>query len=126
LDLLRALTDRERETLDHLLSVEMPGVDELRAQAKWALAVPWDCGCASIDLMVDRRVLPQSSIRTRPAIEADSREKLDPTRTFTLLLWVDDGWLSGIEVVDYLERHEDSPAEIPPPSEFDAPRPRTP
>jgi hypothetical protein len=24
---------------------------------------------------------------------------------FDLLLWVDDGWLAGVEIVDYLDRH---------------------
>jgi hypothetical protein len=43
-------------------------------------------------------------------------------RIFDLLLWVDEGWQSGTEIVDYLGRHEDSPDAIPPPSEFDPPR----
>jgi hypothetical protein len=36
--LFRELTPREREILDFLLSVELPGVAELREQARHALA----------------------------------------------------------------------------------------
>ena len=117
----RPLTPREREILDHLLSVEAPGVGELRQQAETALATPWDCGCASIDLTVDRHAAPQSSIQARAAIEAASNERAEPF--LELLLWVDDeGWLSAIEVVDYLDEHEESPEAIPPPTDFDPPR----
>jgi len=40
-------------------------------------------------------------------------------------LWVDDGWLAAVEIVDYVDRHGDeSPDEIPPPDAWDAPRAR--
>jgi hypothetical protein len=118
----RPLTSREREVLDFLLSVETPGVEELRRQADFTLAKSWDCGCASIDLIVDQECSPRSSIMRRPAIEAASKERDDLERVFDLLLWVDDGWLSGIELVEYgSERHEDAPDVFPEPNDFDPP-----
>jgi hypothetical protein len=118
----RPLTPREREVLDFLLSVETPGVEELRRQADFALARSWDSGCASIDLIVDQERGPRSSITRRPAIEATSKEREDPERIFDLLLWVDDGWLSGIEMVEYgFDRHEDAPDVFPEPSDFEPP-----
>jgi hypothetical protein len=121
-DDLRPLTPREREILDHLLSVERPGVAELRQQAEAALARPWACGCASIDLVVDQIRARPSPIRGRPAIETQSKEREDPSRIFDLLLWVEVGWLSGLELVAYgFERHEDANV-FPPPGEFHPPR----
>lgn len=118
----RPLSQREREVLDHLLSVETPGVEELRQQAATALAVPWDCGCASIDLIVDRSATLKSTIRARPAIESYSRERHDEHGILDLLVWVDDdGWLSAVEIVDYGEKHG-LLHEIPHPRHFDAPQ----
>jgi hypothetical protein len=115
------LTHREREVLDHLLSAERPGVAELRQQAKTALATPWDCcGCASIDLSVDREAAPQSSIRRMgPAVEAKANERAE--RFVELLLWVDDGWLSALEVVNYED--DPPPTELPPPADLGLPSP---
>ena len=117
------MSSREREILDFMLGgVAGIGIDALRKQASVALAKSWECGCASIDLLVDREAAPPSSITARPAIEAASNERQDPLRVFDLLLWVEDGWLSGIEIVEYgFERHEDSPDEFPPASDFAPP-----
>jgi hypothetical protein len=118
----RPLTGREREILEMLLSVEAPGVTELRVQAFHVQAARWSCGCASFNLMVDRERAPRSSIVARPAVEAFTRERDDVTNVFDLLLWVDDGWLDGVEIVDYVEQHgDDSPDAIPPPEKWDAP-----
>ena len=121
----RPLTPREREILDMLLSIEAPGIEELRSQVPHAQAARWECGCASFDLRVDRERAPRSSVTARPAIEARTREQDEVNSTFDLLVWVDDGWLAGVEIVDYVERHgEESPEEIPPPSAWNAPRAR--
>lgn len=121
----RALTGREREIVDMLLSVDVPGVEELRSQAAHATAARWDCGCASFDLRVDRERAPRSTITTSPAIETTTVERDDYRKTFELLLWVDDGWLSGVEIVDYVDQHGDeSPDEIPPPDAWNKPHSR--
>jgi hypothetical protein len=117
----RPLTQREREVLDFLLSAELPGIDELRRQAETVYASPWRCGCASIDLHVDRRVAPASPLRTQPAIEAETKE-VDAAGLFELLLWVDeDGWLSSLEIVDYVDPHGSTHEIFPPPSDFEKP-----
>jgi hypothetical protein len=41
-------------------------------------------------------------------------------RVFDLLLWVDDGWLSAIELVEYSGRHEEANV-FPPPADFGPP-----
>ena len=117
----RPLTPREREIVSHLLSAERPGVAELRRQSEVLLARPWTCGCASIDLAVDETRARPSPIEGRPAIEAQSKDREDPTRIFDLLLWVDDGWLSAIQLVEYgLDRHEDANV-FPSPDDFHPP-----
>ena len=119
----RALTDREREILDLLLSIEVDGIDELRGQAAHVRAARWNCGCASFNLIVDRAKAPRSTVIRSPLSEASPREHGDPDGHYELLLWVRDGWLSGVEIVDYVERHgEQSPQEIPPLAYWGAPR----
>jgi hypothetical protein len=120
----RPLTGREGEILDMLLSIEAPGIEGLRAQVPYASAARWKCGCASFNLRVDRERAPRSSVTTSPAIQATTVEREDYRRTFQLLLWVEDGWLSGVEIVDYVDQHGDeSPDEIPPPAAWHEPRP---
>jgi hypothetical protein len=119
----RPLTDREREILEMLLSVEEEGIGELRTQVSYAQAARWDCGCSSFDLKVDRARAPQSSISARPAVEAITKNRDDVNHAFDLLLWVNDGWLDGVEIVDYLgDRHgHESPDEIPSPAAWNPP-----
>jgi hypothetical protein len=115
----RVPTDREREILELLLSVEMDGIEELRAQMPFARVARWDCGCSSFSIEVDRTSAPQSSITRSPAVEAITWEREDVNAAFDLLLWVDDGWLAGVEIVDYVDLHGlESPREIPPPEDW--------
>jgi hypothetical protein len=50
----RPLTEREREILDFLLTVDMPGMEELREQAKTALAERVGARDPGFALYVDR------------------------------------------------------------------------
>ena len=121
----RPPTAREREILDFLLSADATGIDELRKQAASARVARWSCGCASFNVVVDRERAPRSMITTSPAVEAFSTERADPERALDLLLWVEDGWLAGVEIVDYVARHgEDSPKEIPPRESWSDPQAR--
>jgi len=121
----RPLTAREREILDFLLSVETAGIEELRQQADHARVVPWSCGCASIDISVDQGAAPTpSAIAISPAIESQTKQKDDLELFFELLLWVDNGFLSGVEIVDYSETHGGASRVFPPASDFDPPRVR--
>jgi hypothetical protein len=119
----RPLSAREREILAFLLSVDVEGMDELRKQADVVVARPWTCGCASVDLVVEGAA-PRSSISTRPAVESATVEREDPEQTFDLLLWVEDGLLSGMEIVDYGDKHGEHSQVFPPPDAFEPPRPR--
>jgi hypothetical protein len=92
----RALTSRERATLEFLLTADLPGIEALRMQAQTARANGYcGCGCPSIGLEVDRASAPQSRFGTRMALEAHPR---DPKGTFWLALWTDDGWLSSLDL----------------------------
>src|SRR5581483_3759625 len=95
----RMLTERERAILDMLLSVETPGIEDLRAQARRVRVARWSCGCASFSIEVDRTGTPRSQLTKRPAVEALSKQREYPQKAFELLLWVEDGWLSGVEIV---------------------------
>ena len=122
----RSPSDRERAILDMLLSVETPGIEELRAQVSAVRVARWNCGCASFNIEVDRSIAPRSQITRSPAVEAESKGHDDPLNAFDLLLWVDDGWLAGVEIVDYVHRHgKESPGEIPPPDDWQPPQVRS-
>jgi hypothetical protein len=121
----RPLTKREREILQLLLSVETDGIEELREQIPHVLGARWACGCASFNLVADKAKAPPSAITKSPLSEAASRERDDPDRYYELLLWVNEGWLSGVEIVDYVERHgEQSPQEVPPLDHWGSAAPR--
>jgi hypothetical protein len=131
----RSLTERESGILDLLLSLEAPGVAELREQVPTALVVgKCRCGCASIDLWVDRNATPPSALGRRygPAIRAITRplpippnatvtgvDEKDADVSYIVTLWVDEaGWLSGVEITDLIL---DDPADanpFPPPEDF--------
>jgi hypothetical protein len=118
----RALTEREREILELLLTVEFEGIEGLRRQVPHARGARWNCGCASFNLKVDQTKALRSTVTKSPLSEASSRDRVAP-RYYELLLWITDGWLSGVEIVDYVEQHgEQSPKEIPPLDHWDAPR----
>jgi hypothetical protein len=119
----RALTRRERDILEFLLAVDADGIDQLWQQVPYATGARWKCGCASFNLIVDKANAPRSSITTAPLSEARSRDRDDLDGYYELLLWVDDGWLSGVEIVDFVHEHGvQSPEEIPPTGHWDAPR----
>jgi len=118
----RPLTEREREILQHLLSVDVDGVEELREQVPHVLGARWSCGCASFNLVVDEAKAPRSTITNSLLAGAASRERGRPDQYYELLLWVNDGWLSGVEFVDYEGHGEESPQELPPLHDWEAPR----
>lgn len=115
----RPLRERERAILDLLLSNDAEGVAELRAQVPHATVVGrCKCGCPTIDIAVERDAAPPSSITRRPAIDCFSREREAIDEVFDLMLWVEGGYITGIELVYY---DDDKPAEFPEPSCFDEP-----
>ena len=102
--------------LDFLLAVDAPGIDELRAQSATAGVVGrCTCGCATIDIAVDRSRAPAAPFTRSPAIEARTELSEDPEKARELLLFVDDGWLAGVEIVYH---GAEPPREFPPPETF--------
>jgi hypothetical protein len=121
----RELTPREREILDFLLSVDLPGVAELREQARHALAARCFDNYPTFDLQVDRKRAPRAdAAHSRPASSAWVKEADNEWNLLQLLLWVtDDGWLWGVEVSDVADAGDEPPGEIPPPEFWGAPQP---
>jgi hypothetical protein len=119
----RELTPREREILDFLLSVELPGVAELREQARHVLAARTLDNYPTFDLQVDRERAPRSdATHSRPASSAWAKDADNQWNLLHLLLWVTkDGWLWGVEVSDVAGVGDDPPDEIPPPEFWRAP-----
>jgi hypothetical protein len=107
----RELTSHEAAVLRRLLSTDAPDSAALRAQADHVQAVgPCGCGCPSIDLEVDHEAASAASQTWRPfPVELSSAEEAPP---LNVILFVDDGWLSYLELVYY---------ESPPPADFPDP-----
>ena len=110
----RPLTKAESASLGFMLSGDFPGVEQLREQAETALVMRrCVCGCPSIDIAVDRANTPPAR-HARPGVAAEARSRDE--RYTHLLLWVDGGYLDGLEL-SWLER----PDEFPPTELFDPP-----
>jgi hypothetical protein len=115
----RPLTDVEAAALNHMLSVELPGIARLRAQAATARVTRrWSSQDPSIDLTVE----PTEDMAPGDGIERVVATAVcndpDTYGATHLMLWVKDGCLSGLELACY----KDAPDEfLPPPEAFDPP-----
>jgi hypothetical protein len=113
----RPLTDHEAEILDFLLRIDDDRLAPLREQARTAVVTgTCGCGCATIDLAVDRDNGGPADLCS-PVVSADSRAA-DDVPAVGLLLFLDDGWLSLLEIW-YIEA---PPGEFPAATAFEAPR----
>jgi hypothetical protein len=100
----RPLTAAERAVLDLLLAGDFPGAAQLRAQAVTARVTGrCACGCPTVDLAVDETT-PTVDVEDRVAVEAETSDG-------GLIVFVDDGRLSGLE---YWTVHDESPVAFPP------------
>ena len=105
----RPLTTTERALLDALLDSEFDGVEELRAQARWATAsTGCECGCVTIDLHVPEDVPASSAAGPAPVEGTVVDAAGEPIGG--VLLFVQSGRLSGLEVHSL-----DEPRSVPPP-----------
>jgi hypothetical protein len=96
----RQLSDREREVLEHLLSAEFPGRDALRQQLDVVTVVgTCACGCATVDLSVDRSRAPAAELECSPPVQA--LVERGPGVPGELILHCADGYLTELEVVHY-------------------------
>ena len=88
----RALSERERELLDFMLTVDFPGRDELKSQAACE-EVCWecDCGCGTVNFELKE-----------PCTRAPAHEPI-PVEAYRdaleVLLFVKVGFLSSLEIV---------------------------
>ena len=115
----RPLSDREAETLRFMLSPDDPQLVPLREQAEVAVVEDMcPCGCATIDLAVDReRARPAPGLHS--AVVNAWTPQFDPSKgPHELILFLEHGWLSSLEVVYYTN---DPPTEFPPIDRFDPP-----
>lgn len=118
----RELTEREREVLEFLVSIDDPAAHALRAQAATAQVTgECKCGCGAIELDVDRERTPPVAVSF--PIESFKDDRDDPEACLWLMLWATDGWISGIEIA-WLS--EDGPQGLPSPEGFDQPKPQPP
>ena len=116
----RPLSHREQQVLRYLLAFD-PAPEDAAAHHSFLGQIEFarvtgrcDCGCATVDLSVDRAQATGALQRTEEYAYAEAQHLTEPR---DLLLFVKDGWLSSIEVVDHDEVH--SP-ELPHPSAFGA------
>jgi hypothetical protein len=102
-----------------MLDVHEPAVDPLREQARTASVVGrCECGCATIDLAVDRSRGTAADLPSPATDTYTSSDPQDPETFFELILFLDSGWLSSLEIVYY---GNTIPTEFPPPSAFEKP-----
>jgi hypothetical protein len=91
----RELRIEERKLLEFLLRAEFLGAAELRAQANHIeVSGECECGCGSIDLHL-RSDCPSAKLQNRIPVEAGGPD-------IDVLLFTKDGFLSLLEIVDYM------------------------
>jgi hypothetical protein len=112
----RPLTEREAEILVFLLKgADDPRLDPLIDQARTAVVTGrCSCGCATVNLAVDRETTTPVNLCS-PVVSAHSLDDVPPVG---LLLFLDEGWLSLLEIW-YID---EPPAEFPATATFEAPR----
>lgn len=112
----RPLTAREAAILDFMLTIDDPRLAPLRNQARTVTVTgACTCGCATIDLTVDRKHATAAAGLGSPVTESRRRTPYTSDEFSELILFLDDGWLSSLEIVWY-----GTPIpEFPPPSEFE-------
>jgi hypothetical protein len=100
----RPLESSEASILDMLLAPDFPGAVELRAQIPDCRVVGrCDCGCPAVNLQVVGSATVRSLVNTRQrrapcegvVIGEDGKEVAD------IMVFVADGYLSGLEYVPY-------------------------
>ncbi len=100
----RPLTPSERGILDLLLAQEFPDAARLRAQLPHTQAIgQCSCGCASVDLEVDRGLCDPAAGRGSPVrSEANVLDDAGQPRG-GVIVFLRDGYLSRLEIYSYFE-----------------------
>ncbi len=103
---MRPLSEVEREVLNVMLAGDFPGAFELRGQVDAArVSRRCDCGCPSVDLVVEGDV-PLAPVVSRTPVNAN----VDGVLGGGLIVFVDDGRLSGLE---YYTSEDQTPGSFP-------------
>lgn len=106
----RPLRRRERETLEVLLAVDVPGVEALRAQLPGTVVTRrCSCGCPSVELEPPADA-PLAAVATTVPVEAIGLGAYGEAEAM-VLLFVHDGRLSYLE---YAPLEERTPTKLPP------------
>ncbi|MEH1166849.1 hypothetical protein V6V47_15835 [Micromonospora sp. CPCC 205539] len=115
-DLPRPLRQPERAVIERLLAVPFPGRDELLAQLGHTVVDGGcRCGCATINLSVERSAAAPAPVVTTAPVSADLGEG---DSYAGVILLVRDGFLSCLEVYSI-----DEPVRSLPPADTIRPRP---
>jgi len=100
----RPLTADEQAILDHLLSLDFEGVEQLRRQAADAAVVGrCDCGCPTIDIKTHGEPLDVPLPGRLSPVEGRVVPVADEEIAGDVILFIDDGRLSYLELVWYTE-----------------------
>lgn len=112
----RSLNAAERAVLLRVLTAEIPGATELRAQLDHATVTgSWGSGSVSVDLEVEAAA-PRADIPDGPIPVDAPVTGLDGTLIGEIIVWTGSGVLSAIEYAWYTDA---MPAELPPPEWID-------
>jgi hypothetical protein len=104
-----------------MLEPSFPGRDALKKQVDVAEATGGcTCGCATIDLGVDAARARPAEVSNRVPVDAYAHAR-HGDETFGLILFVDDGYISGLEIYGTIS---DPPKEFPPPDRIEPAEPR--
>jgi hypothetical protein len=115
----RPLSLRDAATLSLMMSAQDPRLVTLRGQAEAASVTgKCACGCATVYLAVDPDHAEAAHDLCSPVTQTSNHIPLDPKRFRELLVFLQDGWLSSLEIVYY---DGPPPAEFPPPEDFEPP-----
>jgi hypothetical protein len=109
-------TEREQDVLAFLLTADVEDAAHLRAQSEAVTAIG-TCvveGCPCVNFDVDGSRAPRASVTTYKEVVTAINDPVEPTHQLWVMLWLHDGWLSGIELawLDYI------PPELPSPDEL--------
>jgi hypothetical protein len=117
-DFPRPLNERELEVLEHLFTLDFPGRDALRAQVPHVTVVAaCPCGCPTRDYAVDRDRAAAADVVAYDV--ANAMVESGPGVPGEVILFVRDGYLWSLELVDY--SGDGAPAELPAPACLGAP-----
>jgi hypothetical protein len=111
----RPLTEHEKAVAWTILSgAAVDELDVLREQLDAAVATDrCTCGCPSIGIAVDAALARPTTYSGRPVAEV-------PWKDGAIMVWIDDGWLSNLEIYGWLgvEDGDEPPDEFPDPSDL--------